>query len=99
MAGPREREFVGRANSYLLIIRKVVAEVVYLPRTINFLPGLESEDGTRARRRRRRGIVSRIFSVIPTGGFDGIAATLRCRVKTGDKSNDRNGLIDGEILS
>lgn len=41
-AGLHEREFVGRANSYLLIIKKVVAEVIHLPRTINSPP--ESDD-------------------------------------------------------
>lgn len=67
MASPRE--LVGRANSYLLIIKRVVAEVVYLPRTINF-PAWFSGAMTKCRlasnRCRRREIVSRIFSGTPS---------------------------------
>lgn len=67
---------------------QVVAEVVYLPPTINSLPGAGRE--LVLARCRRRGIVSRIFN-------DRIAATLCCRIKTGNKSNVAR-LIDGEIL-
>lgn len=101
MIGPRDREFVGRANSCqatcLLSGKSLPKSYIFRGQLILCLVSrARTGRGLVLARCRRRGIVSWIFSDTPTGGFDGIAATLRCRVKTGDKSND--GLIDGEIL-
>lgn len=86
ITGLREREFVGRANSYqttcLLSGKSLLQSYIFRGQLILCL----NEDGTQA-----CGLLSsrnRVtdFQRYTNGRFDEIAATLDRRVKTGDKS-------------